>query len=240
MKLEYITFYCLPQFFISKGDFKMNLKTKTNTVKQILAKVMLVILLLTSVLSLSGCEWTNYFSTTTMDNISHIHDEVESKFKYFDNYQKLEEFINTNTDTYEYVTFNIENQYAYLLESYEVYTLCRLWNGEPLYYFMDYLVIRGNIEFNEVVSDNKIVISFASIPPSKYKNLIVYEDTILDIKVLDDKIEDYEIDYCMYYGVYAGENKLMEFSIKSTSQKLSEEEFSEICDDLKQYLVIIE
>ena len=33
----------------------MNLKTKTNTVKQILAKVMLVILLLTSVLGLSGC-----------------------------------------------------------------------------------------------------------------------------------------------------------------------------------------
>ena len=33
----------------------MNLKTKTNTVKQILAKVMLVVVLLTSVLSLSGC-----------------------------------------------------------------------------------------------------------------------------------------------------------------------------------------
>ena len=33
----------------------MNLKTKTNTVKQILAKVMLVVILLTSVLGLSGC-----------------------------------------------------------------------------------------------------------------------------------------------------------------------------------------
>ena len=55
MKLEYITPYCLPQFFISKGDFKMNLNTKTNTVKQILAKVMLVVILLICTLNFAGC-----------------------------------------------------------------------------------------------------------------------------------------------------------------------------------------
>ena len=81
---------------ISKGDFKMNLNTKTNTVKQILAKVMIVILLLTSVLSLSGCELANMF-TTTQKYQEHLCPFI-NYFVYvpFDDFLKMTEYIDQN------------------------------------------------------------------------------------------------------------------------------------------------
>ena len=62
---------------------------------------------------------------------------------------------------------------------------------------------------------------------------------MLEIKALPDKVDKLEEGYCMHYGVYVEENKLMDFSVKSTSQKLSEDDFLEVCDVLKQYLVIV-
>ena len=59
----------LTAIFISKGDFRMNLKTKRNTVKQILARVMLIILLLTCIFNFAGCIKSKVYIYIAHDNI---------------------------------------------------------------------------------------------------------------------------------------------------------------------------
>ena len=217
----------------------MNLKTKTNTVKQILAKVMLVILLLTSVLGLSGCEWENIFTSTTED-VDGGYGCIVSRFHFCEKFEELGSFIHrNNSEGYVYVTFNLDNTDVYLLESYEVGSLAVLLDEYDVHYLMSTLTIEGKIEMNNADEENRIIISFVSQMPSTYTHLVISEDTKLDVRALPDKMEGAKIGHYMYYGVYVGENKLMEFSIKSTSKKLSEEEFSQICDDLRKCLVVI-
>lgn len=212
----------------------------TNFKTKLIARILLIVLLLASVVSLAGCDlMSSFFTTMSTDDPKYGHCGVDSEFKYFDDYQKLEEFINANTSTYTYITFNADNQNVYLSEPYEVYVMFRFWNGEKLYYIMDYLVIRGSMVINETESENQITVSFSSQNPYTYKDVKISEDAVLEIKALPDKVDKLEEGYCMHYGVYVEENKLMDFSVKSTSQKLSEDDFLEVCDVLKQYLVIV-
>ena len=248
MKLEYITFYCLPQFFISKGDFKMNLNTKTNTLKQILAKVMLVVVLLTSVLGLSGCELANMF-TTTQKYQEHLCPFI-SYFVYvpFDDFLKMTEYIDQNNSReYSFFTFNVDNSEIFSMEEYRVnlYTHKDDCSSQIVEQFPS--GVDGEIIMNEDENGNYAKIKFSSRSPKVCQNIKISDDTVIEIKSLS--VKDSSLSFNEFpeykakcnYSVYIDGIEVMELVIAASSLEFLKEIVTpEQFDILKQYIVVVD
>ena len=140
----------------------MNLNTKTNTPKQILAKVMLVVILLTSVLSLSGCEWENIFTSTTEDVDGGYGCIVNDGWRIND-FETLNDLINKKVpDEYYFVTFNFDNKEDYVVNPYYVFLKAILLGLNDRDYLWKTCYIEGSAEIGGPEEENCIKIKYVS------------------------------------------------------------------------------
>ena len=233
----------LTAIFISKGDFKMNLKTKTNTIKQILAKVMIVILLLTSILSLSGCEWENIFTSTTEDVDGGYGSIVESGWR-ADSFGELYISIKQQfPEGYTFVTFDFDNNDKYIVNPYYVHLKGRLIENGKVDYYWHTANVESEVEIIGPSNENHIMIRFSSAISNSfdYSEATVFEIKEIDQDVLGGIVNDYYPKYTAShcFGVYADENLVIHLEIATSNIELLNEVISfDFFETLKKHIVI--
>ena len=229
----------------------MNLKTKTNTVKQILARVMLVVVLLTSVLSLSGCRklFGNY------------HAEKGDLYK---SHAELVEFIekyNSKNDGFvsTFISFDFDSNEIVSDRYYYWGIVAKLNDYYDKVYdkYQDYLALRMTFYVNDVDENGDIIKDSYQIYCSYNTKNVNYNfdaNDNLSLNLFDASTtspiylgelfrvynpNDNEYNYITTYSLYVNEVDVMQISIASLEKELSQEKIDEICKLLMDNIVII-
>ena len=241
MKLEYITFYCLPQFFISKGDFKMNLKTKTNTVKQILTKVMLVVFLMTSTLSLTSCggiftyDWEVYSHEEFLHKVSEynsIHNVYVDTFISFDldSNEEVSERIyyfiaGTKKKMHDKTLYDIHNNFYRITQVFYL-------NSDEYVHTLKITCKYDRIDNNFTEEDRIEIKSFSNHFACEY------DDQYYQSSLVSDKSQVKIYKYVYRYEIYVNDSEIACIHISSRYES-NEEELNRIIKMLEDSLVVI-
>ena len=227
------------------------MKKQTNTVKQILSKVMLVVILLTSVLGLSGCGlfpyelevYSHKAFVESMEKYNSLHDIYVNTFISFDlddNDQVTKRLYSAFAMT-SATTKSFQRKHGYITDIHEDILSIRF-----LFY-----IISDNIDTNESVY--KVKCNFNKVPfnytqddkieflpsgcecPSSLKNRydLVYEESFFG-----DGEEVRIYNYVYNYSIYVNDTKACCIHI-STKEETREEELNRIIKMLEDSLVVI-
>ena len=226
-------------------------KTNTNTVKQILAKVMIVILLLTSVLSLSGCRklFGNY--RAEKGNLYKSHAELVEFIEKYNS--KNDGFVST------FISFDFDSNEIVSDRYYE-------WGTNGIfndYYdkvydkYQDYLTLRMTLYVNEVDENGNIIKDAYQIYCSyntKNTNCNFAANDNLSLNLFDASTttpiylgelfrvynpNDNEYNYITSYCLCVNDVEVMQISIASLEKALPQEKIDELCQLLLDNIVII-
>ena len=227
------------------------MKNKANTVKQILTRVMLVVILLTSVLGLSGCRklFGNYRANRNMEYYSHA-EFVEFIEKYN---SKNDGFVST------FISFDFDSNEIVSYRYYHWGIVAKLNDYYDKIYdkYQDYLTLRMTYYINDIDENGDIIKDAYQIYCSYSTKGVNYNfdaNDNLSLNLFDTSTtrpvylgewfrvynpNDNEYNYITTYSLYTNGVDVMQISIASLEKELSQEKIDEICKLLMDNIVII-
>ena len=212
----------------------MNLKTKTNTVKQILSKVMVVVLLAVSVLTLSSCSYVRFSGGTFTS-----HKEFEQFLIHFNsvNDGEVSTFISFDFDKNNQIQ---NKQYEYHIEVLDRPLIKEDINDkfakQVLVKMFFYLNDNETCEYQIMCVYSAKGLNFYQdddyklIPAEDGKEDIVYKQNSGDLTDKYISVQKYVL--CIDHS------ELMEIYISSTAE-FTQEKLDQICEILMDNIVII-
>ena len=222
----------------------MKNNVKTNTVKQILARVMIAILLFTSVLNLSGC----MLGGVPSDWEVYSHQEFVKRIEKFNsiNNGSVDTFISFDLDNNENVINSIYYFWITLTEEFGLYDIHdKFYDVKQIYYLGGYK-IKCNYKRikNNFTQDDKIEIRFneshhnksSHNPQCQFASNDSYYEGSLEHR--DGYTEHKIYNYFYYYEIYVNDSEIACIHISSRYES-NEEELNEIIKMLEDSLVVI-